>query len=166
MDQTSVRLQNVYKKTLSPKGAKEVRVVQPPGDPESITVCHTISADGTKVPASIVFKSNARTGKLSSRILKKLVVPENVRIYSTNSRWWNASFDFHWIKETFDECCAGGCVIRDRTPAHCKVESHFLFEEMRIEQVLIPAGLTGTYRPLDVGANPPFKCYMRRSYHT
>ncbi|GAV06226.1 hypothetical protein RvY_16247 [Ramazzottius varieornatus] len=65
MDQTSVRLQNTYKNTLSPKGAKKVRAVQPPGDPECLTVC----ADGSKFPASIVFKGNKKTGTLSPRIL-------------------------------------------------------------------------------------------------
>ncbi|GAU99377.1 hypothetical protein RvY_10393 [Ramazzottius varieornatus] len=139
MDQTSVRLQNTYKKTLSPKGAKEVRVVQPPGDPECLTVCLTISANGWKFPASVVFKGNKKTGKQSPRILNKLEIPENVRIFSTHSGWWNSAFDRFWIKETFDERHDGGTLIRDRAPAHGSFEN--------------------------VGVNFPFKSYLRKSYH-
>ncbi|GAU94380.1 hypothetical protein RvY_06162 [Ramazzottius varieornatus] len=142
MDQTSVRLQKTYKKTLSPKGAKEVRVVQPPGDPESLTVCLMICADGIKLPPSIVFKGNKKTGKLSPRILNKLVMPENVRIFGTHSGWWNSAFDQFWISETFDERHDGGTLIRDRAPAHGSFESQLLLENLGIEQVFIPAGLT------------------------
>ncbi|GAU94977.1 hypothetical protein RvY_06671 [Ramazzottius varieornatus] len=154
MDQTSVRLQNTYKKTLSPKGAKEVRVVQPPGDPEYLTVCLTISANGWKFPASVVFKGNKKTGKLSPRILNKFEIREN-----------NSAFDRFWIKETFDERYDGGTLIRDRAPAHGSFESQLLLENLGIEQMFIPAGLTGTYQPLDVGVNFPFKSYLRKSYH-
>ncbi|GAU90753.1 hypothetical protein RvY_03127 [Ramazzottius varieornatus] len=84
MDKTSVRLQNTYKMMLSPKGAKEVQVVQPLGNPECLTKCFTVFTDGTKFPASIVFKGDKETGK-SPRILNKLMMPENVRIFSTHS---------------------------------------------------------------------------------
>ncbi|GAV06740.1 hypothetical protein RvY_16678 [Ramazzottius varieornatus] len=154
-----------YKKTLSPKGAKEVRVVQPPGDSECLTVCLTICADGSKFPASIVFKGNKKTGRLSSRILNKLEIPGNVRIFSTHSGWWNSAFDQFWIKEMFDERHDGGTLIRDRAPAHGSFESRLLLESLGIERVFIPAGLTGTYQPLDVGVNFPFKSYLRKSYH-
>ncbi|GAU97062.1 hypothetical protein RvY_08421 [Ramazzottius varieornatus] len=78
---TRTRIRRRY----SPKGTKEVQVVQPPGDPECLTVCLTICADGLKFPTSIVFKGNKKTEKLSPRILNKLVMPENERIYGTHS---------------------------------------------------------------------------------
>ncbi|GAV06899.1 hypothetical protein RvY_16810 [Ramazzottius varieornatus] len=112
MDQTFVRLQNTYKKTLSPKGAKEVRAVQPPEDPECHTVCLTICADDSEFPAFIVFEGNKKTGKLSPKILNKLVMPENVRIFSTRPGWWNSAFDQFWISETFDERHDGETLIR------------------------------------------------------
>ncbi|GAV03158.1 hypothetical protein RvY_13626 [Ramazzottius varieornatus] len=93
--------QNTYKRTLSPTGAKEVRVVQPSGDPECLTVCFKICADGSKLPASIVFKGS-KNGKQSPRILNKLVIPENVSISSTYSGWWNSASDQFLISETFD----------------------------------------------------------------
>ncbi|GAU91381.1 hypothetical protein RvY_03644 [Ramazzottius varieornatus] len=165
MDQTSVRLQNTYKKSLSPKGAKEVRVVQLPGDPECLTVCFTISANGWEFPASVVFKGNKKTGKLSPRILNKLEIPENVRIFSTHSGWWNSAFDRFWIKKTFDGRHDGGTLIRDRAPAHGSFESQLLLENLGIEQVFIPAGPTGTYQRLDISVNFLFKPYLRKSYH-
>ncbi|GAV07303.1 hypothetical protein RvY_17156 [Ramazzottius varieornatus] len=165
MDQTSVKLQNTYKKTLSPVGVKQVRVIQPPGDPDCLTVTLTVCADGTKFSATIIFKGNKETGRVSPRILNKLVVPENIKVYSNASGWWNSDFDRFWLAETFENCSPGSVLIRDRAPAHSKIESDFLLNEMGIRQVFIPAGLTGTYQPLDVGVNFPFKSYLKLSYH-
>ncbi|GAV07150.1 hypothetical protein RvY_17025 [Ramazzottius varieornatus] len=113
MDQTSVKLQNTYEKTLSPVGVKQVRVIQPPGDPDCLTVTLTVCADGTKSPATIIFNGNKKTGRLSPRILNKLVVPGNIKVYSNASGWWKADFDRFWLAETFENCSPGSVLIRD-----------------------------------------------------
>ena len=165
MDQTSVKLQNVYKKTLSPIGAKQVTVIQPPAGLECLTVALLIGADGHKFPATIMFKGNKKTGQLSQKILDKLVVPDNVRLYSTGSGWWNAVFDVKWLRGSFDKSHRGGCLIRDQATVHCKEASRALLERRGIDQVFIPTGMTGKYQPLNVGVNFPFKCYLKQSYH-
>ncbi|GAV09417.1 hypothetical protein RvY_18964 [Ramazzottius varieornatus] len=125
-------------------------------------VCLTICADDSKFLASIVFKGNKKTGKLSPRFLNKLVIPENVRIFSIHSGWWNSAFDQFWISETFDERHDGGTLIRASSREFRKSD---LLENPGIEQVIIPARLTGTYQPLDAGVNFPLESYLRRSYH-
>ena len=165
MDQTSVKLQNTYKKTLSPIGAKQVTVIQPPAEKECMTVALMIGADGSKFPAAILFKGALKTGVLSPKILQKLVIPDNVRVYSNAKGWWNAVFDRKWLKDYLNKNHRGGCLIRDQATVHCNVASRFILEKLDIEQVFIPKGLTGMYQPLDVGVNFPFKCYLKKSYH-
>ncbi|GAU89074.1 hypothetical protein RvY_01669 [Ramazzottius varieornatus] len=55
-DETSVKLQNSYKKTLSPKGVKEVTVIDPNASKKHFTVGLATAADGYKFPAVVVFK--------------------------------------------------------------------------------------------------------------
>lgn len=55
-DQTNVRLVDPQKKTIYPISVKEVAVIQPRGEKEGFTINLMIRADGTKVPATIVFK--------------------------------------------------------------------------------------------------------------
>ncbi|GAU96249.1 hypothetical protein RvY_07720 [Ramazzottius varieornatus] len=62
MDQTSVMLQNPYRKTSALKGANEVRIVQPPGYKENMAVLLMVAANGTKYPPVIVFKGAKKTG--------------------------------------------------------------------------------------------------------
>ncbi|GAU92359.1 hypothetical protein RvY_04450 [Ramazzottius varieornatus] len=86
-DQTSLLLQNTYGKTLSPVGVKQVHVVQPPGEKERFTVGLAVTGDGQKFPAAIVFKGGVKTGELSRNILAKLVIPDNVNVFSTRTAW-------------------------------------------------------------------------------
>ena len=165
MDQTSVKLQNTYKKTLSPIGAKQVSVIQPPAMIECLTVTLMVGADGCKFPATILFKGAKKTGVLSEKIMQKLVIPENVRVYSTARGWWTTLFDRKWLPDYIKQKHQAGCLIRDQATVHCNVACRFFLEEKGIEQIFIPTGLTGTYQLLDVGVNYPFKCYLKKSYH-
>ncbi|GAU95641.1 hypothetical protein RvY_07227 [Ramazzottius varieornatus] len=54
-----------HKKTLSPKGVKDVTVIDPNAPKENFTVGLAIAADGYKFPAVVIFKGNKKTGKLS-----------------------------------------------------------------------------------------------------
>ena len=165
MDQTSVKLQNTYKKNISPIGAKQVTVIQPPAEKECLTVALMVGAGGYKFPATILFKGAKETGVLSPKIRQKLVIPDNVRVYSTARGWWTALFDEGWLGDYFNRNHRGGCLVRDQATVHCKVASRFLLENMGIKQIFIPKGLTGTYQPLDVGINFLFKSFLKKSYH-
>lgn len=91
---------------------------QPAGEKDGFTVTLTIAADGTKFPALIVFKGAAKTGKLSKNILNSLVIPDNVRVTSQRSAWWNEELDNCWIKENFLEAGETKVLIRDQFSAH------------------------------------------------
>ncbi|GAU99273.1 hypothetical protein RvY_10299 [Ramazzottius varieornatus] len=164
-DETSVKLQNTHKKTLSPKGVKEVYVIDPNGPKENFTVGLAIAADGYKFPAVVTFKGNKKTRKLSQSIPEKLDIPQNVVVFSTTSGWWQSCLDIQWIESTFDEKEQGSYLSRDHAPAHLSYENRALLESKGMEQIFIPKGLTGKYQPLDVGVNYPLKCHLEQSYH-
>ncbi|GAV01007.1 hypothetical protein RvY_11785 [Ramazzottius varieornatus] len=100
-DQTSVLLQNTYGKTLSPVGVKQVHVVQPVGEKERFTVGLAVTGDGQKFLAAVVFKGGVKTGQLSRTILAKLLVSDNVNVFSTRTAWWNSRIDQDWIEQSF-----------------------------------------------------------------
>ncbi|GAU89820.1 hypothetical protein RvY_02324 [Ramazzottius varieornatus] len=167
MDQTSVALQNPYRKTLALKGSNDVPIIQPPGDRENMTVLLMVAADGTKHPAVIVFKGAKKTGVLSTNVMKKLLIPENVIVKSNRKGWWTNDFDLVYLKEAFpvSDTQVTQILLRDQCKAHLSQESADLLEERCVHQVLIPKGKTGDKQPLDVGVNGPFKAIMRRNYH-
>ena len=150
---------------LSQRAYAKLAGVQPPAMKEYLTVTSIIGADGYKFPATILFKEAKKTGVLSPAIMKKLVIPNNVLVYSTASGWWSIVLDKKWLGDYFKKNHRGGCLIRDRATVHCNVASSFLLEKKGIEQIFIPTGLTGTYHPLDIGVNYHFKCYLKKSYH-
>ena len=99
----------------------------------------------TKFPATILFEGANKTGVLSPKIMQKLVIPDNVRVYSTTGGWWTALFDEGWFGDYFNRNHRGGCLVRDQATVLCVVASRFLLENIGIEQIFIPKGLTGTY---------------------
>ncbi|GAV02641.1 hypothetical protein RvY_13180 [Ramazzottius varieornatus] len=80
MDQTMVWMEAPRRKTISPKRVKQVPVRHPPGDKEGLTMNVTIRADGSKLPAEIIFKTSAKGGKVSDMFVEKLSAAENVII--------------------------------------------------------------------------------------
>ncbi|GAU95800.1 hypothetical protein RvY_07355 [Ramazzottius varieornatus] len=137
-----------------------------PGEKERFTVGLAVTGDGRKFPAAILFKGEAKTGKLSGRIVNKLVTPDNVIVYSTRTAWWNSRLDLEWIDDFFyGKDLEFLFLLRDHFPGHLKFESAELLEEMKVHQVFIPKGLTGKYQPRDVGVNAPLKSLMKKAYH-
>ncbi|GAU89463.1 hypothetical protein RvY_02012 [Ramazzottius varieornatus] len=157
-DQTSVLLQNTYGKTLSPVGIKQVHVAQPPGEKERFTVGLAVTGDGQKFLAAIVSKGGVKTAKL--------VIPDNVNVFSTRTDWWNSKIDQDWIELSFEQDQPEPLfLLRDHFPGHLKFESAVLLDERNVDQVFVPKGMAGIYQPLDVGINAPFKANLKQAYH-
>ncbi|OQV17686.1 hypothetical protein BV898_08144 [Hypsibius exemplaris] len=88
-DQTCMRMVSPYGLTLDKIGTKEVLTVQPGGEKNTFTVSLAIRADGSKLPAVIIFKAtNKKTGRLSESIMGKLKIPNNCIVWSSLSGWW------------------------------------------------------------------------------
>ena len=101
LDQTSVNLVMTEKKTIDMKGAKQVKIISPPGDKISYTVTLIIRADGEKAPAIILFKTASKDGTLPKKERKKFILPNNVIVEATSSGWWNNKIDLEIMKALF-----------------------------------------------------------------
>ena len=116
----------------------QVITTQPPGEKNTFTVSLAARADGTKLPAVIVFKaSNVKTGVLSPGTMKKLDIADNVMVWSSLSGWWNERLDHMWIDHTFGNSEAEGntVLIRDQFAVHKKDSSAEKLEELGVDQV-------------------------------
>ena len=116
----------------------QVITTQPPGEKNTFTVSLAARADGTKLPAVIIFKaSNVKIGVLSPGIMKKLDIADNVMVWSSRSGWWNERLDHMWIDHTFGNSEAEGntVLIRDQFPVHKKDSSAEKLEELGVDQV-------------------------------
>ena len=164
-DQTSCPLVSSGGKTIDFMGAKEVIVVDPPGDKECFTISLAVKADGEKLPAIIVFKGNCKNGELSERTLKGLVIPANIRVKSSGKAWWNEKLNLDWISETFSSDDNKMILLRDNFSVHKMSSTQQALRDRNVEQVLVPTGRTGKYQPLDVGVMRPFKAAMNNEYH-
>ena len=62
---------------------------------KGFTVALAAMADGTKLPAVIIFKE--RVGVLGERVRRSLRVPSNVRVRSSTNGWMTATEYQHWL---------------------------------------------------------------------
>ncbi|GAV00929.1 hypothetical protein RvY_11711 [Ramazzottius varieornatus] len=138
-----IRMVIIGKKTLSPKGVKQVPVKHPQGDKEGMTINLTIKADGTKFPAEIIFKTAAKSGKLADSYLKKLNAPSNLVIFSAKKAWWNQEIekDYHNMHLPAPvEKDQMTVLFRDQFSVQKMDENVDSLEWRNVQQILIPLG--------------------------
>ena len=180
MDQTSMRYVDGDKRGLTRKGTKQVRrltnqsinacvlhftvdypidqsiacfqyiIKQPPGDKATFTIFLTCQADGTKLPAVVVFAaSNKRTGVLSENIMKGLNWEKhgNIVVYSFSKGWWTSRLHERYLDSYFPKGQRKKYLFIDRFPVHKKPEFQFQLEDKNVQQIFVPAGMTGQLQP-------------------
>ena len=85
MDQTMVRFDMPPTRTNEIKGSKRVRIKITKAEKRGFTVALCAAADGSKLPAFLIFKE--RTGEIPRRVRQHLQIPVNVRVTATRSGW-------------------------------------------------------------------------------
>ena len=95
MDQTMCHFDMPPKRTNTKKEAKTVRIKTTRAKKKGFTVALAAMADGTKLPAVIIFKE--RGGVLGERVPQSLRVPSNVRVKSSTNGWMTATEYQHWL---------------------------------------------------------------------
>ena len=136
----------------------------PPGDKECFTINLTVKADGTKLPAEVIFKTTARAGQLCDDFIEKLNVPSNIEVMSAPKAWWSKKFDDQYVTKLFPEVQEETVLLRDSFAVHLMEEIVDRLEGLNVHQIVIPPGMTGELQPLDVGINKPFKDYVKEEY--
>lgn len=78
MDQTMCRFDMPQNRTNARRGGSTIRIKTTRAEKKGFTVALAASASGERLPAVIIFKE--RGGWLGARVLKKLVIPNNVQV--------------------------------------------------------------------------------------
>jgi hypothetical protein len=153
------------KKTLEIVGAKTVHVRSSTSDTKRATVAVTIAADGTVLPAVVVFK-----GKPGGRIEAKEfpTYPHNNQYHCQDAAWMDEAVMLAWVdgplKAYVDTAPEGiaPLLILDSYRCHMMASVVHRIQAMGVEVIHIPGGCTGLCQPVDVGFNKPFKDRIRR----
>ena len=169
MDQTPVYFSMCPKKTLEIVGVSTVHIRSSTSDTKRATVAVTIAADGTVLPAVVVFK-----GKPGGRIETKefSTYPPNNQYHCQDAAWMDETVMLAWVVgplKAYVEQAPDGIIpllILDSYRCHMMSSVVHRIQEMGVEVLHIPGGCTSLCQPVDVGFNKPFKDRIRRLWTT
>lgn len=154
MDETSVYFGNQVQTTVEQRGATSIRVPSTGYDSLRVTCILSICLGGQKLPPFLVLKgSNERIEERQSVII----------VYATKA-WSTQSVIMKWIERTFPLVYMGssrGLLFWDSASTHRAIAMRSFLSSRRIDQVVIPAGMTSYLQSLDIAINKPFKDSIR-----
>ena len=96
MDQTIVRFDMPPNRTNEIKGSKRVGIKTTKAEKRGFTVALCAAADGSKLPAFLIFKE--RTGEIPRRVRQHLQIPANVRVTATRNGWMTRDQVLSWTQ--------------------------------------------------------------------
>jgi hypothetical protein len=125
-----------------------------------VTLTVTVGADGTKLPLYFI------TAGKSMVCTRKLVVAEPHMAYHTESGWMRAHIMPHYFEHIIYPITGGEhcMLLLDSYSAHIKKEVYEAADRWNIELVVVPACMTSTMSPLDVGVNGPLKAMYSKKW--
>jgi hypothetical protein len=168
MDQTPVYFSMSSKKLLSSLEKKNIHIRTSMNDTKRVTVAVTITADGTLLPSTLVFK-----GKPGGRIAakKEFSTYPNGHFYKCQeAAWMDKEVMITWVKEVLAPYVATApdhvvpILILDMYQCHMMSSVVQMIQELGVEVQHIPGGCTSLCQPVDVGFNKPFKDRMRKQW--
>ena len=164
MDQTMLRFDMLPQRTSAKKGCRQVRTKTTRVEKRGFTVALFVAADGTNVPAMIVFKE--RNGQIPPRVYQQLQVPDNVRVHATRNGWMTREALMVWIRQILGRADGRRLLALDSYPAHRTQEVREALLERNVDAVYIPGGCTALAQPVDVSIAKPFKDAVRDTWVT
>jgi transposase len=167
MDQTPVYFSMSSKKTLELIGKKTIHIRTSTNDTKRVTVAVTITADGTVLPSTLVFK-----GMPGGRIEKsEFSTYPNGHFYKCQENaWMDEEVMIAWVKDVLAPYVATApdhvvpILILDKYRCHMMSSVVQMIQELGVEVQHIPGGCTSLCQPVDVSFNTPFKDRMRRQW--
>ena len=160
MDQTMCRFDMPPARTNNIRGERTIRIKTTRAEKKGFTVALAAAADGTKLPATIIFKE--RGGVLGERVRRSLLIPSNVRVRSSTNGWMTATEYQHWLLHLYGE---HRLLVVDCYKPHRAEESIKMAKERcNADVVIVPGGCTSIIQPMDKCINKPFKESMRKSW--
>ena len=167
MDQTPVYFSMNPSTTLAEIGTKTVHIRSSTNDTKRATVAVTIAADGTVLPAAVIFKGKPG-GRIEQREFEEY--PPNNQYHCQEAAWMDEKVMLAWVDgplKAYVEQAPEGIIpllILDSYRCHMMASVVHRIQEMGVEVIHIPGGCTGLCQPVDVGFNKPFKDRIRKRW--
>ena len=164
MDETMCRFDMAPRQTNNLRGERDVRIATCGGGKKGFTVCLTACANGTKLPAFLIFKEAG--GNCPPRVFAQLRIPRNVRISATPNGWMTGPKMEEYMNRIWglniDD--ARRLLVLDQARVHTSHVAEDALRNADTDCVLVPAGCTPIVQPADVSWNAPFKQVMRECW--
>ena len=155
MYQTIVRFDMPPNRTNEIKGSKRVRIKTTKAEKRGFTVSLCAAADGSKLPAFLIFKE--RTGEIPRRVRQHLQIPANVRVTATHNGLMTRDQALSWTQRVLGPSETRRLLMLDNYAAHKTADVRAALDEQDVDLVLMPAGCTALAQPIDISIVKPFK---------
>ncbi len=165
MDETMCRFDMAPRTTNNIQGERDIRITTTGGARKGFTVALTATANGTKMPAYVIFKEGARA-RIPARVYANLRIPPNVRVSATRNGWMTGDEMEVWANRIWgpNRDDVRRLLILDRARVHTMNNTQRLMENLDTDLEYIPPGCTFIVQPADVSWNAPFKQHMREAW--
>ncbi|XP_077109832.1 uncharacterized protein LOC143766214 isoform X1 [Ranitomeya variabilis] len=154
MDETAVFMGQASQTTIEQRGASSVYVPSTAYESARVTCILAMRLDGTKVPPLLISK-----GKKD-----KIERVSGIYILETEKAWATQAVIRKWVDLMLPLVMRGsqrGMLIWDAASTHRAKDMKNFLHERKIDQIMIPAGMTAYLLSLDIAINKPFKDNLR-----
>ena len=166
MDQTPVYFTMNAKQILDIVEKKTIHIPTSTNDTKCVTVAVTITADGTLLPSTLVFKGKPN-GHIATKEFPSGNYPTTHFYKCQEAAWMDEEVMIAWVNEVlapYNPTALDHIVpilILDMYRCHMMALVVQMIQELGVEVKHIPVGCTSLCQPVDVGFNKLFKDWMQ-----
>lgn len=154
MDETAVFMGEKSQTTIDHVGASSIYIPSTGYESERVTCILAIRLDKSKVTPLIISKGTR----------ERIVLINGINVIETEKAWATQGVIRKWVESTLPLISRGrarGMVIWDSASTHRAKGIKKFLAQRRVDQIMIPAGMTGYLQTLDIVINKPFKDVLR-----
>nr|KAF6391794.1 DnaJ heat shock protein family (Hsp40) member C17 [Pipistrellus kuhlii] len=154
MDETAVFMGQSSQTTIEQRGASLVYIPSTAYESARVSCILAIRLDGTKIPPLIISKGKK----------EKIECVLGVFILETEKAWATQAVIRKWVDLMLPLVMRGserGLLVWDAASTHRAKDMKTFLHERKIDQIMIPAGMTTYLHTLDIAINKPFKDNLR-----
>ena len=125
-----------------------------------MTLAVGCTASGIKLPLFFITKGKR------DKVCNKLKVPSPHFADFTDSGWMRDHVMIHWLEKVASAYSHGRpcALLVDSHNSHLTDDVYRAADRLHIEIIVVPAGMTSTLQPLDVGVNCVLKAIYRKAW--
>ena len=164
MDETSWRDVQSRGATIARRGQREVQIEVKGNVKAAVSAICTVAKDGHKFPPLYILRGSTPAGLERARASLSPTVPPS-RITISENGWMTETVMLRYL--AWLNVAVGReriALVVDTFPAHITARVFLRAEELRIEMIQVPRGMTGLLQPLDRSVFGPLKKISERRW--